>query len=81
MGYIFIKDIKSTFDSYLAALRDKYFKQGAPYELSAETKQELGLAEPTQWTLDRLNAVQYRMAEPLVLYWYVYTGRTSGNVL
>ena len=51
-------------------MREKYYKQGAAYELSNETKQELGLAEPAQWTLDRLDSVQYRMAEPLLLYWY-----------
>ncbi|KAK7502187.1 hypothetical protein BaRGS_00006551 [Batillaria attramentaria] len=54
---------------YLSGMREKYHKHGAPYEISLETKVSLGLTEPSQWTVSRLQAVQSRVAEPLVLYW------------
>ena len=54
-------------------MREKYHKQGAPYEISPEFKAALGLSEPSHWTVEKLQAVQSRVAEPLVVYWSVYT--------
>ena len=50
-------------------MRERYQKQGAPYELSRELKMELGLSEPSQWNMSKLAQVQNKIAEPLVLYW------------
>ena len=52
-------------------MREQYHKQGAPYELSFEQKQELGLIEPSSWSLEKLDKIQNKIAEPLVLYWLV----------
>ncbi|XP_070194884.1 regulator of G-protein signaling 22-like isoform X2 [Littorina saxatilis] len=54
---------------YLSGMREKYHKHGAPYELTSEFKASLGLSEPSQWTVEKLQAVQCRVADPLVLYW------------
>ncbi|XP_062622308.1 regulator of G-protein signaling 22-like isoform X4 [Saccostrea cucullata] len=54
---------------FLSYIREQYHKQGAPYELSFEQKQELGLVEPSSWTLEKLGKIQNKIAEPLVLYW------------
>ncbi|KAL8572507.1 hypothetical protein ACOMHN_019546 [Nucella lapillus] len=54
---------------YLSGMRDKYHKQGAPYEISSELKTSLGLREPGHWTVPRLQALQSWVAEPLVTYW------------
>ena len=53
----------------MAALRERYHQNGAPFELPQQTKRQLGLQEPSQWTRDNLCAVQSKMVEPLVLYW------------
>ncbi|XP_078317126.1 regulator of G-protein signaling 22-like isoform X3 [Crassostrea virginica] len=54
---------------FLSHMREQYHKQGAPYELSFEQKQELGLIEPSSWSLEKLDKIQNKIAEPLVLYW------------
>ncbi|XP_056017621.1 regulator of G-protein signaling 22-like isoform X5 [Ostrea edulis] len=54
---------------FLSYIREQYHKQGAPYELSYEQKQELGLVEPSSWNLEKLGNIQNKIAEPLVLYW------------
>eukprot|EP00105_Crassostrea_gigas_P001535 XP_011413762.1 PREDICTED: regulator of G-protein signaling 22-like isoform X1 [Crassostrea gigas] len=54
---------------FLSHIREQYHKQGAPYELSFEQKQELGLIEPSSWNLEKLSDIQNKIAEPLVLYW------------
>ena len=51
-------------------MRERFQKHGAALELSLETKTELGVTEPTQWTIERMKQIQNRIAEPLVLYWY-----------
>ena len=53
-------------------MRERYLKHGGAYELSTEMKAELNLALPSHWTLDKLTAVQTRIAEPLIVYWSVY---------
>lgn len=53
-------------------MREQYHKQGSPYELSFEQKQELGLIEPSSWSLEKLDKIQNKIAEPLVLYWLVF---------
>ncbi len=50
-------------------MRSKYFNDGVPHSLSAETRQELGLTDPNHWTVQKLLAIQPRIAEPLILYW------------
>ena len=60
-------------------MREKYHKQGSPSELPSEFKAALGLTEPSQWTVTNLQAVQPRVAEPLVLYWYVGGGSGGGG--
>ncbi|XP_060585737.1 regulator of G-protein signaling 22-like isoform X3 [Ruditapes philippinarum] len=50
-------------------LREKYHKPGAEFELTVEQKAQLGLSEPSAWTMDKLLAVHNQIAEPLVLYW------------
>lgn len=57
---------------FLSHIREQYHKQGAPYELSFEQKQELGLIEPSSWNLEKLSDIQNKIAEPLVLYWFVF---------
>lgn len=57
---------------FLSHMREQYHKQGAPYELSFEQKQELGLIEPSSWSLEKLDKIQNKIAEPLVLYWLVF---------
>ncbi|KAK6179499.1 hypothetical protein SNE40_011844 [Patella caerulea] len=54
---------------YLAGMRDKYQRTSAPYELTKELKIELGLIEPSQWTVKKLQSLQNKIAEPLVTYW------------
>ena len=55
--------------SFLLAMRERYQKHGGMYELSKETKNQLGLTEPSHWTLEKLISIQNTMTEPLVLYW------------
>ena len=55
--------------SFLAAMRERYQKHGALLELSREMKADLGLVEPSHWTLERLISVQAKIVEPLLLYW------------
>lgn len=50
-------------------MRERYQKPGAVFELSTETKLQMQLHEPSQWTMDRIAKIQNKMAEPLVLYW------------
>ncbi|XP_053393937.1 regulator of G-protein signaling 22-like isoform X3 [Mercenaria mercenaria] len=54
---------------YLCWLREKYHKPGAEFELTVEQKIQLGLSEPSAWTMDKLMMVHNQIAEPLVLYW------------
>ncbi|XP_052776517.1 regulator of G-protein signaling 22-like isoform X2 [Mya arenaria] len=54
---------------YLCWLRERFHKPGAEFELSPEQKYQLGLHEPSAWTLDKLLNIQNLIAEPLVLYW------------
>jgi len=53
-------------------MRELYHKPGSVYELSMEQKMSLGLSEPASWTLEKLQLIQNKIAEPLVLYWYVF---------
>lgn len=55
--------------SYLTAVRERYFRHGAAFELTYATKVELGLTKNQHWTLENLSAIQGRIAQPLVLYW------------
>ncbi|XP_069127158.1 regulator of G-protein signaling 22-like isoform X2 [Argopecten irradians] len=55
--------------SYLSEMRELYHKPGAVYELTVEQKKSLGLSEPASWTLERLQLVHNKIAEPLILYW------------
>ena len=52
-------------------MRERYQHPGAPYELSMETKADLQLVEPSQWTLAKLLEAQTKVSEPLLLYWWV----------
>ncbi|WAR24165.1 RGS22-like protein [Mya arenaria] len=52
---------------YLCWLRERFHKPGAEFELSPEQKYQLGLHEPSAWTLDKLLNIQNLIAEPLVL--------------
>lgn len=57
--------------SFLHAMRERYQVTGAPYELSKEVKIALGLEKPSAWTLKKLRSIHYKVAEPLILYWWV----------
>ncbi|CAG5132718.1 unnamed protein product, partial [Candidula unifasciata] len=54
---------------YILQMRDKYYKKGAQYELSAENKRKLKLENLSHWTPEYLLQVQAHVLEPLVLYW------------
>ncbi|BFY99466.1 hypothetical protein BsWGS_02506 [Bradybaena similaris] len=54
---------------YILHMRDKYYKKGAQFELSAENKRTLKLENLSQWTPEYLFQVQANVLEPLVLYW------------
>ncbi|XP_033738546.1 regulator of G-protein signaling 22-like isoform X2 [Pecten maximus] len=54
---------------YLNEMRELYHRPGAVYELTVEQKKSLGLSEPASWTLERLQLIHNKIAEPLVLYW------------
>ncbi|XP_052256163.1 regulator of G-protein signaling 22-like isoform X3 [Dreissena polymorpha] len=54
---------------YLCWLREHYHKPGAEFELTPEQKAQMGLGEPSAWTLEKLLGVQNMLAEPLLLYW------------
>lgn len=56
---------------YTQAIRNRYHKKGAAYELPLGTKQSLNLVDSSNWTLDNLYNLRNKIAEPLLLYWSV----------
>lgn len=52
-------------------MREKYHKEGAVFELSMGSKRKLNLTDSSQWTVENLYNIRNKIAEPLLLYWYV----------
>ena len=50
-------------------MKDHYDKSGGMYELSEETKEELGLLEAENYNKNHLTAIQIKVVEPLLMYW------------
>ncbi|XP_070556314.1 regulator of G-protein signaling 22-like isoform X2 [Ptychodera flava] len=55
--------------NYLGQMREKYIHAGGDCELSKEVVANLGLADNLHWTMENLIQAQYKMVEPLLLYW------------
>ena len=47
--------------SFLAAMRERYQKNGAPLELPTNMKKHLGVVEPSQWTMAKLKVIQNKV--------------------
>ncbi|XP_060077454.1 regulator of G-protein signaling 22-like [Ylistrum balloti] len=61
--------LEAAVSSYLNKMRELYHRPGAVFELTVEQKKNLGLSEPASWTLEKLQLIHNKIAEPLVLYW------------
>jgi len=46
---------------------------GAAFELTPESKSQLGLLLPSNWNMDHMEKIQNRVALPLLCYWSVTT--------
>ena len=67
--------------SYLTNMREHYYQAGAQFELPSELKVSLKLMEPAHWTVQKLQAVQDRIGEPLVVYWWAEKLRNNSFFL
>ena len=47
--------------SFLAAMRERYQKNGAPLELPTNMKKHLGVVEPSHWTMAKLKVIQNKL--------------------
>ncbi|XP_077991279.1 regulator of G-protein signaling 22-like [Glandiceps talaboti] len=62
-------DDEDSMQQYLGQMREKYIHAGSICELPREVVLNLGLGDNSNWTIDLLIRAQYKMVEPILLYW------------
>ena len=58
---------------FVSAMRSRYLRREGELELPFGLQLQLGLHNPTAWTVSKLVAAQAKVAEKLLTYWSVTT--------